>query len=247
MSDLAALEKEADDLFDSLDVNHDGMLKRDELRGYMEKEFGGKVRASKVAKMFDKIDRDGNNKVTKQEFRAYYPKNKALLKNEADIREAFSVFDSDGSGSLSADELCKILTQPTDGNRPFTRAEAMALIAKFDTNGDGVLQLEEFVKAFGEVMSKAMGEAPPPPSQEVMRTMLVRKQAGQSFGLGLDDSNGVVAVVAVDPDSPGDEANLVEGDILHSVNGVKLTPTNIATLLVPDEMSFELGVIRPEA
>jgi len=77
--------------------------------------------------------------------------------SESDIHEAFSIFDRNGDGSLSADELCSLLTwKPKGGgSRPLTNAEATALIKKFDKNGDGVLQFEEFMKAFKTVMPLA--------------------------------------------------------------------------------------------
>ena len=63
------------------------------------------------------------------------------------LQEAFAAFDRDSSGTLTADELVAILCHP-DGGQAFSTAEARALIRRFDTNGDGVLDYGEFVKAF---------------------------------------------------------------------------------------------------
>ena len=52
-------------------------------------------------------------------------------------RDAFNMFDKDGSGSLSVEEVKAVLTRP-GGGVPISDAEAAALIAEFDTNGDGV-------------------------------------------------------------------------------------------------------------
>ena len=35
--------------------------------------------------------------------------------------------------------------------RPFTRFEARSLIQRFDVNGDGMLDIDEFVRAFGAI------------------------------------------------------------------------------------------------
>ena len=67
-----------------------------------------------------------------------------------EIKEAFTTFDRDSSGTISAHELVEILSNPA-GGQPFTVAEAKALIQKFDTNQDGVLEYSEFVKAFGKL------------------------------------------------------------------------------------------------
>ena len=66
------------------------------------------------------------------------------------IRRAFALFDRDGDGSITADELTTALQHPSTG-RPFTGDEAQALIRRFDQNGDGVLDMEEFVRAFSSI------------------------------------------------------------------------------------------------
>jgi pyruvate/2-oxoglutarate dehydrogenase complex dihydrolipoamide acyltransferase (E2) component len=65
----------------------------------------------------------------------------------ADMRAAFRVFDKDGSGTLSADEMTAILTRK-DGGHALALEDAKKLIARFDKNGDGVLDFEEFVEAW---------------------------------------------------------------------------------------------------
>ena len=62
------------------------------------------------------------------------------------LRDALAVIDKDGSGTLTVEELTGVLTMPACA-APMTRTEAERFIAKFDVNGDGVLQIEEFVQA----------------------------------------------------------------------------------------------------
>lgn len=59
------------------------------------------------------------------------------------VRAAFDLFDLDGSGAISCDELKSFLTKPGDG-RQLNDEEVRAIIAEYDTNGDGLLQFEEF-------------------------------------------------------------------------------------------------------
>ena len=75
----------------------------------------------------------------------------AELIGSVGLRDAFAIFDIDQSGTLTVDELCAILTQPTAMNRPLTRQEVTALVEKFDANGNGVLEYEEFVQAFSDL------------------------------------------------------------------------------------------------
>ena len=49
---------------------------------------------------------------------------------------------------LSVAELQAVLTHP-GGSAPFTTEEAQAIVEKFDVNGDGELDYDEFVKAIG--------------------------------------------------------------------------------------------------
>eukprot|EP00966_Prymnesium_polylepis_P021708 499031-Prymnesium_polylepis.2 len=57
------------------------------------------------------------------------------------LREAFRIFDKDGDGRLQVEEVMAILTHPK-GNRPFTQKEAQALVARYDTNQDCVLDFQ---------------------------------------------------------------------------------------------------------
>jgi len=66
----------------------------------------------------------------------------------AALEAAFKVFDTDGSGTLTADELKAVLLRPANGNpSSFTSDSIDEMLAMFDSNGDGVLSIEEFVAA----------------------------------------------------------------------------------------------------
>ena len=72
----------------------------------------------------------------------------------AAIRAAFELFDTDNSGTLTVEELIAILQMRGDRTQVeelITRAEAQQMISRFDSNGDGVLDYEEFVLAFSSV------------------------------------------------------------------------------------------------
>ena len=64
----------------------------------------------------------------------------------SELREAFAKFDADGNGFLTPDELVGIFTRPGGGN-PMTEAQARAFVQEHDRNGDGRLDLDEFVAA----------------------------------------------------------------------------------------------------
>ena len=73
---------------------------------------------------------------------------KHMADDEASLRKAFAVFDTDGNGSLSETELASILSRGQEKNERAVEAakkEAQGIIKKFDDNGDGVLQIEEYM------------------------------------------------------------------------------------------------------
>ena len=71
------------------------------------------------------------------------------------LKAAFAVFDTDGSGTLTPDELKAILTRPAYGRPPrFSSEQVDAIVKQFDTNGDGVLSFDEFVKAWSSMSEK---------------------------------------------------------------------------------------------
>ena len=78
-------------------------------------------------------------------------------KRVASLKAAFDVFDEDGSGTLSTEEVKIILTRMTGNSTPLTTADAQAFITEFDRDGDGLLDVNEFIVAMG-VMSDAVDE-----------------------------------------------------------------------------------------
>ena len=97
--------------------------------------------------------------------------------------QAFKALDVDNSGALTAAELSKILMRP--GDEAFSEEEATAkakeLIEKFDKNGDGVLQYEEFIAWW----SKSAKAVVPPSYVFDKQTSYIIKE--KFFSLGSSD------------------------------------------------------------
>lgn len=62
----------------------------------------------------------------------------------------FKAYDTDGNGSLSVDELKEILMRPV-GHSGFNVNDADEFVQLFDKNGDGVIDLHEFIEAMEEI------------------------------------------------------------------------------------------------
>ena len=58
------------------------------------------------------------------------------------IREAFKVFDSDGNGFINASELRQVMMNLGE---KLSEEEVEMMIREADTNGDGLVNYEEFI------------------------------------------------------------------------------------------------------
>jgi len=81
-------------------------------------------------------------------------KNDVRLKS---LKQSFQAFDEDDSGFLTKDEVLEILTRMTGGGEPLSEADAQEFIKEFDRDGDGQLDMNEFIIAMG-VVSDAYDE-----------------------------------------------------------------------------------------
>jgi len=88
-----------------------------------------------VESVFDAVDADGSQEIEYTEWMAAALNEEACRCDQA-IRAAFRVFDIDGSGGIDHGELARVLRQTPD--------EIAELLPQFDTNGDGVIDFEEF-------------------------------------------------------------------------------------------------------
>lgn len=105
------------------------------------------------------------------------------------MRDAFRKFDDDGSGTIDAGELVAILTRETGSGTAMSLEEAKALIAEFDTNGDGRLDIEEYMNAMvmGNMQkSRAVDD----------ETSLKQKVEAICVALGIDAEETMAATVA---------------------------------------------------
>ena len=78
------------------------------------------------------------------------------------IQRAFKKLDTNGNGSLSIAELKAVLKRPGGGS-PLTDEDVAEIIADYDVNGDGELQLNEFALMWGPFFEGAAEEFAPPP------------------------------------------------------------------------------------
>ncbi|KAI6040790.1 calmodulin-like protein [Pisolithus marmoratus] len=131
--------KEAFSLFDQ---DGDGRITKDEL-GTLMRSLGQNPTEAELQNMIGAIDADADGTIDFQEFLTMMELMTRDTDGEKEMREAFNVFDVDGNGYVSAAELQQVMTRL--GER-LTRADVEEMIREADTNGDGEISLEEFIR-----------------------------------------------------------------------------------------------------
>ncbi|KAL0233448.1 hypothetical protein PCE1_001963 [Barthelona sp. PCE] len=138
-ADQIAEFKEAFSLFDK---NNDGSISISELSVVM-RALGQNPSNAELRDMINEIDADGNGTIDFPEFLAMMSHKMAENDSEDAVREAFRVFDKDNNGVISADELRFVMCQLGEKLSP---NEIDEMISEADSNGDGKISYDEFVR-----------------------------------------------------------------------------------------------------
>ena len=135
--------------FQEWDTNGDGVLSREELIAGYVKTYG-KADLDVIDNMIKGVDWDGNGVIDYNEFISC-AMNKEKILSEDNLELCFKTFDSDGSGGIDADELMHIfhMSNATEEERELFEQ----LIKEVDTNGDGVIQYNEFKDFISKFLS----------------------------------------------------------------------------------------------
>ncbi|CDF37480.1 Calmodulin [Chondrus crispus] len=134
--------KEFREAFSLFDKDGDGSISVVEL-GTVMRNMGQNPTEGELQQMISEVDADGNGLIDFAEFVTLMARKMNNTDKDAEIREAFNVFDKDGSGKISGDELRQIMKSLGED---LTEEEIQQMIREADTNGDGEIDYEEFVR-----------------------------------------------------------------------------------------------------
>lgn len=154
-------------IFRIFDLNDDGSISNEELAvvflAGISQRLGYRVSSDKLAQVVERMKMGKNGAISFDDFLQAIPGNqtefnaedhrKATIRNkfsEAEesktyLRGIFNQFDSDGNGYIDHGEATTILK-----NFNFNDKEITELIKKHDTNNDGKLEYDEFIKFWGD-------------------------------------------------------------------------------------------------
>lgn len=138
-------------MFTYFDENGDGKISASELQSCFRAVGGAELSDEEADQAIRTSDADGDGMLGFDDFARLMETGEDDDKIQ-ELREAFSMYSSSsgsGSGSASRESSCitpkslkKMLTRL--GKKPVTTADCKAMIRKFDLNGDGVLDFDEF-------------------------------------------------------------------------------------------------------
>lgn len=124
------------------DKDGDGTITSTEL-GAVMRSLGQQPTEAALKQMISEVDADGSGTIDFAEFLTLMSRKMKSADSQAEILEAFKVFDKDGSGKISADELRQVMNNLGE---KLSDEEVSEMIREADTNGDGEIDVKEFVK-----------------------------------------------------------------------------------------------------
>ncbi|KAI3865828.1 hypothetical protein MKW92_009002 [Papaver armeniacum] len=133
-------------VFQRFDTNKDGKISQGEYKNVL-RALGKQNIESEVAMAFEVADTDGDGFIDFKEFMDVNKKGGGI--KAMDIQNAFKAFDLDGNGKISAEELLQVLKKL--GER-CSLETCRNMVRGVDTDGDGLIDMDEFTKMMTHTM-----------------------------------------------------------------------------------------------
>ncbi|MBA0835446.1 hypothetical protein Goarm_007726, partial [Gossypium armourianum] len=111
--------------------------------GTVVRSLGQNPTEAELQGMINEVDADQNGTIDFPEFLNLIARKMKDTDSEEELKEAFKVFDKDQNGFISAAELRHVMTNLGE---ILTDEEVDEMIHEADTDGDGQVNYEEFVR-----------------------------------------------------------------------------------------------------
>ena len=138
--------KELKEMFSEMDLNKDGTLTLDEIEKGLVKLYSEKnIDKNEIISLFKGIDTNKSKRIEYTEFISAAIEKNEFLKKEK-LLDIFKLLDKDKSGKISKSDIKKVLN-----NEDIDEDELNQFILKFDLNGDGEIDYDEFITNMSEI------------------------------------------------------------------------------------------------
>jgi calmodulin len=128
--------------FQVFDKDNDGMITTKELATVM-RSLGQNPTEQEIQEIIKMYDKDESGTIDFNEFFNLIQQKMKDSEQEEELIEAFKVFDREGSGIISRGELEHVMMSVSE---KISKEEIDELITLADTDNDGFINYEEFVK-----------------------------------------------------------------------------------------------------
>lgn len=144
--------KEWKNIFELYDVDKNGFIDKKELKVMVAKLQGKKPKDEEVEKLLNEFDMDGDGMIGFNEFCVMMSRGLNEEEEEAEAKRVFERLDKNSKGALDKKDLSKMFQQCGLRLSQIELDEAFELL---DVDKDGMLNVEEFIKAYHEYSVKS--------------------------------------------------------------------------------------------
>jgi len=138
---------ELEEAFAVFDTDGAGVINTRKLFRVM-RALGQNPTEAEVQDLIDAVDDDGNGTIELEEFVSMMAQKVKEPDSEDDLKQAFKVFDSKHGGGITSDDLQAILSSM--GQSELTQQQVQEMIEQADTQENGNVSLEDFMKLYLE-------------------------------------------------------------------------------------------------
>ena len=133
--------------FNKVDLDKNGVIDRQELATMLRECKKRMPTERQINQVFDAADINKNGVIEFNEFIAVVTDIRS--EKEKVITECFKQFDIDGNGKIDRHELTQIIKKTEDDILP---TEIDTLLESYDVNLNGVIDFDEFIKIYHELV-----------------------------------------------------------------------------------------------
>ncbi|XVF45152.1 hypothetical protein PTKIN_Ptkin02bG0182100 [Pterospermum kingtungense] len=139
---LTAFQPDLDELrevFNKIDSDKDGKISQMDYKA-MLRALGQENMTPDVPKIFRVADFDGDGFINFKDFVEVHQRSGGVM--TMDIHDAFRIFDRNCDGKISAEEVMEMLRRLGES---CSLEDCMKMVRAVDTNGDGMVDMDEFM------------------------------------------------------------------------------------------------------